>query len=88
MAKPPPKTPAPNTAEAFKQELPDRPWGRFQYGFLYGTPMCWLAILVYGHSSALRAAMIAIAVGCGLGLIGAVGKRPLAWIINFIGGGV
>ena len=71
-------------AKAFKEGMPDRPLKRFLLAFGFSAPVVSIAAIAYSHASALQAVVAAIAIGCGLGLIAAIGKRPLAWILNFI----
>ena len=75
---------APDSAKAFRDDMPDRPSKRFLFAFGFSVPLVWVATVGYSHSSVLQATIIAIAIGCGLGLIAVLGKRPLAWILNFL----
>ncbi len=72
------------SADAFRNDLPDRPLKRFLIGFACGAPLAWVGALGYSQTSMLGEMAIALTVGTGLGLIGAFGKRPLAWVLNFL----
>lgn len=82
-----PPRPEADCAKAFREGMPDRPAKRFLVAVGFSAPMIWIAAVGYSQCSALQGAIIAIAVGCSLGLVAVVGKRPLAWILNFLSHG-
>ncbi len=81
--KAPPTGRARDSATAFREDLPDHPLQRFFTGFFFAVPIIWIVTVGYGSSSASDALEFALIVGFILGLIAAVGKKPLAWIMNF-----
>ena len=75
-------------AEAFREDMPDRPLKRFLVAFVVFTPIIWIGAVGYMHSTAARATVFAPVVAAVLGLIAMLGKRPLAWLLNFLHGGL
>lgn len=70
------------------EDMPDRPMSRFWLGFLILSPCFWLAFIGYGQSQSLAAIGPALLVGFLLGLICAIGKKTLHFLLNLFSGSI